>query len=60
MAAAATFWAEKEHLWRGLWRRGLCRHIFRFDWRAPAWHAEYAERTRHQRLDSREARMKQA
>ena len=60
MAAAGAFWAEKERLWRGLWRRGLCRHIFRFDWRAPTWHTEYAERTRRQQLDTRDAQMEQA
>ncbi len=41
-AAAEAFWAAKERLWRGLWRRGLCRHVFRFDWKVPAWHGEYA------------------
>ncbi|NLF19601.1 MAG: hypothetical protein GX595_20415, partial [Lentisphaerae bacterium] len=45
-AAAEAFWAAKERLWRGLWRRGLCRHIFRFDWKVPAWHAEYAALSR--------------
>jgi hypothetical protein len=42
--AAAAFWAAKERLWRGLWRRGLCRHIFPFDWKTPGWQAEYARR----------------
>ena len=46
LAAAAAFWAAKERLWRGLWRRGLCRHIFRFDWKTPAWQAEYAQQSR--------------
>lgn len=46
LAAAEAFWAAKERLWRGLWRRGLCRHIFRFDWKVPAWHAEYVHQSR--------------
>ena len=58
--AAEAFWTAKQHLWRGLWRRGLCRHIFRFDWRVPDWYAEYAELTRRRQLSSRDAQMKQA
>ena len=52
LAAAAAFWAAKERLWRGLWRRGLCRHIFRFDYQAPRWQAEYAQHGRRTPLAS--------
>jgi hypothetical protein len=42
LAAGDAFFAAKEQLWRGAWRRGLGRHIFRFDWKVPAWYADYA------------------
>ncbi|MBN2450234.1 MAG: hypothetical protein JXR77_07585 [Lentisphaeria bacterium] len=42
LVAAEEFWTEKEFLWRNLWRRGLGRSVFRFDWKVPPWHAEYA------------------
>jgi hypothetical protein len=43
LAAAETFWAAKERLWRGVWGRGLGRAIFKFDWLVPDWHAEYVQ-----------------
>lgn len=50
LAAAEAFWAAKEQLWRGLWRRGLCRHIFQFDWKTPAWQAEFVAQGRRRAL----------
>jgi hypothetical protein len=39
--AAGRYWSAKEHLFRHLWRLGLLRHIFRFDYIAPQWNREY-------------------
>jgi hypothetical protein len=47
LRAGDAFFAAKEKLWRGIWRRGLCRHIFRFDWKVPDWYAGYAGAARH-------------
>ena len=58
--AAEAFLAAKEQLWRGIWRRGLCRHIFRFDWRMPEWYGEYASIVKKNRKDSAEAKLAQA
>lgn len=43
LQAGKAFWDAKERLWRGIWRRGLGRHVFKFDWKAPEWHKEYSE-----------------
>jgi hypothetical protein len=43
LEAARRFWEVKEHLFRRLWRLGLLRHIFQFDFRAPEWNQEYQE-----------------
>ena len=43
LAAADRFWETKEYLRRHVWKLGLTRAIFKFDWRAPDWHAEYRE-----------------
>lgn len=55
--AAEAFLAAKEQLWRGIWRRGLCRHIFRFDWKVPDWYPAYAQATQTARRQSPETRL---
>jgi hypothetical protein len=44
LRAARAFWDAKERLWRGVWKLGLGRHAFKFDWLAPDWHKEYTQR----------------
>ena len=46
LRAADAFFAAKEKLWRGIWRRGLGQHIFRFDWKVPSWYPTYVATTR--------------
>jgi hypothetical protein len=43
-AAAESFWAAREHLYRHVWRLGLPRHIFKFDSLPPAWYQDYKDR----------------
>ena len=57
--AADAFFAAKEKLWRGIWRRGLCRHIFRFDWKVPEWYSGYAQATKATRIQSAESGLDQ-
>ncbi len=57
LRAADAFFAAKEQLWRGIWRRGLCRHIFRFDWKVPDWYPGYAQATQAARIHSAETRL---
>ena len=40
--AGRAFWDAKERLWRDIWRLGLGRHAFKFDWKVPEWHKEYS------------------
>jgi hypothetical protein len=41
LVAAREYWLAKEHLFRHVWRLGLLRHIFQFEYIAPEWNQEY-------------------
>jgi hypothetical protein len=43
LESAKKFIDVKEHLFRQVWRLGLLRHIFQFDFRVPEWYQEYQE-----------------
>ncbi len=45
IAAAKAFWDAKERLYRYVWRLGLMRHIFRFEYFAPDWQDGYLKAT---------------
>ena len=46
LEAAERFYAEKERLWRGVWRLGLVRHIFHDDFGRPPWRDEWRQITK--------------